>query len=404
MGRLHRRNGSAPSDAVRRILFLVENVALARDHRLRKQAEALVAEGFAVSVICRRDPGNHGMAGVRLYEYAAPADAASKLGFVREYGYSWLMAAGLTLRALLAEGFDAVQACGNPDIYFTIGAPLKLLGKPLVFDQRDVAPELYAARYGREGGAVYRTLCWLERVSYRSADHVITVNDSLRDIAYRRGELPPDMVTVVGNGPALARTGRRQPRPELRHGRRHLVCWLGLMGPQDRLDHALRAIHELVHGAGRNDTHFAFVGEGEAREPSELLAAELGLRDWVSFPGWVDEEEAFTYLCTADVGLEPNLEEIVSPVKGMEYMAFAVPFVAFDLKETRALAGPAACYAPPGDDMEFARLIGELLDDEERRAAMGRAGRRRVEQAIAWDHQKPAYVDVFRRLLDREVV
>ena len=404
MRHLHRRNGSAPYDAVPRILFLVENVALARDHRLRKQAEALVAEGFAVSVICRRDPGNHGLAGVRLYEYAAPADAASKLGFVREYGYSWLMAAGLTLRALLTEGFDAVQACGNPDIYFTIGAPLKLLGKPLVFDQRDLAPELYEARYGRDGGAVHRTLRWLERVSYRSADHVITVNDSLRDVAYRRGELPPGTVTVVGNGPALARTGRRQPRPELTHGRRHLVCWLGLMGPQDHVDHALHAIHELVHQAGRNDTHFAFVGDGEARAPSEMLAAELGLRDWVSFPGWVDEEEAFTYLCTADVGLEPNLEEIVSPVKVMEYMAFALPFVAFDLKETRALAGSAACYARPGDDAEFARLIAELLDNPERRAAMGQAGRLRVEQAIAWDHQQPAYVDVYRRRLDREVV
>jgi glycosyltransferase involved in cell wall biosynthesis len=386
-----------------RVLFLVENVPLARDHRLRKQAEALVANGFDVSVICRADPDNRQLPGVRVYEYPAPADATSKLGFVREYGYSWLMAVALTVRALLAGGLDAVQVCGNPDIYFTIGWPLKLLGKPLVFDQRDLAPELYAFRYGRRSGVVHSVLRWLERVSYRAADQVITVNDSLRDVAYERGHLAPGSVTVVGNGPVLARATRGRARAELRNGRRHLACFLGLMGPQDRLDLAVRAVHELVHRSGRTDTHFAFLGDGESRPPAEDLAAELGLRDWVSFAGWVDEEEAFTYLSTADIGLEPNLDGMVSPVKAMEYMAFGLPLVAFDLKETRALAGEAAVYASPGDVAEFARLIDELLDDPLRRAELGRAGRRRVEEWIAWDHQQAAYVGVYRRLFGSEV-
>jgi glycosyltransferase involved in cell wall biosynthesis len=387
-----------------RILLLVENVSLARDHRLRKQAETLVANGFDVSVICRSDPGNRRLPDVRVYEYAAPADATSKIGFVREYGYSWLMAAVRTVRALVAEGFDAVQVCGNPDIYFTIGWPLKMLGKPLVFDQRDLAPELYAFRYGRHTGVVHRILRTLERVSYLAADQVITVNDSLRDVAYQRGHLAPGSVTVVGNGPVLARATRRQARAELRHGRRHLACFLGLMGPQDRLDHAVRAVHDLVHRTGRTDTHFAFLGDGESRAPAEDLVGELGLGDWVSFPGWVDEEDAFTYLSTADVGLEPNLDDLVSPVKAMEYMAFGLPFVAFDLKETRSLAGESAVYASPGDVAEFSRLLDELLDDPARRVEMGRAGRRRVEDSIAWDRQQAAYLGVYRRLVGSEVV
>jgi glycosyltransferase involved in cell wall biosynthesis len=381
-----------------RVLLVVENVSLARDHRLRKQAEALVEEGYRVSVICPRNAANREYEYVRLHDYPAPPEAQSKLGFVREYGWSWAAAAWLTTKVFFTEGFDAIQISGTPDIYFTIAAPFKLLGRPIVLDQRDLSPELYEVRYGRRG-TVYRILRLLERASYRAADHVVTVNGSLERVAYRRGDLPAGAVSVVGNGPRLERTHRRPARSDLRHGRRHLACWLGLMGPQDRLDLMLRAIDHLVHQLGRTDCHFALVGDGEARESAQRLAGELGVADYVSFPGWATEDDAFAYLSTADIGLEPNMEEIVSPVKGMEYMAFGLPFVAFDLTETRAMAGDAAGYAPPGDVGTFAKLIDELLDDDSLRRRMGDEGRQRVEDSIAWDHQRSRYLQVYGRLL-----
>src|SRR6266699_5018192 len=102
-----------------RILLIVENVSLARDHRLQKQVMTLISDGYRVGVICRRDPGNHEWDGVRVHEYRAPADAESKLGFVREYGLSWVMAAWLTAKVFVTERFDAMQVSGTPEIYFT---------------------------------------------------------------------------------------------------------------------------------------------------------------------------------------------------------------------------------------------------------------------------------------------
>src|SRR6266568_1648687 len=384
------------------VLLVVENVALARDHRLQKQAASLHAHGYRVTVICRSDPGNGRFPGIGLRTYRAPADGTTKLGFIREYGYSFALAGWQAVRVFLTDRFDAIQVSGTPDIYFALAAPFRLLGRPFVLDQRALSPELYELRYGHRDTAVYRALCWLERRSYRAADHVITVNSALRQVAHTRGGLASEAVTVVGNGPRLERAYRRASRPELKHGKAFLCCWLGLMGPQDRLDVALRAVAHLIHVIGRTDCHFAFVGDGESRAPSRRLAAELKISDWVSFPGWADQEEAFTYLSTADVGLEPNLEEIVSPVKGMEYMAFGLPFVSFDLTETRALAGTAAAYATPGDIPGFAWRIDELLHDPARRAAMGRTGRQLVEDRLAWDRQEGAYVEVYRRLLARQ--
>jgi glycosyltransferase involved in cell wall biosynthesis len=75
-------------------------------------------------------------------------------------------------------------------------------------------------------------------------------------------------------------------------------------------------------------------------------------------------------------------------------MAFGVPFVAFDLRETRAVGQDAAAYAAAGDVEGLARAIDTLLDDPERRSAMGRVGRRRVEEFLAWDRQAVTYLKV----------
>jgi glycosyltransferase involved in cell wall biosynthesis len=383
------------------VLLVVENVSLARDHRLRKQATSLRAAGLAVTVICRRDPDNHQLEGVRVLDYPAPADAEGRLAFLWEYGYSWVRAAALTWRVYLSRPFDLIQVSGTPDIYFTIAAPFRLLGVPLVLDQRDLSPEVYAARFGTVKGLVYRALLACERFSFRAADHVVTVNESLRVVAQERGGLPAEAVTVVGNGPRTSRTIDRPTLPAQPLGAEagYVCCWVGLMGPQDRLDLALRAVAHLVHQRGRNDVRMVLIGDGEERPRAERLVDELAIRPHVEFTGWLQEDEVFDRLRVADVGLEPNMEPVVSPVKVMEYMACGLPFVAFDLPESRALGGDSGEYVTPGDVVAFAEAVERLLDDADRRAKLGQAGRRRVIERIAWEHQETAYLGVFRNLL-----
>lgn len=378
---------------------MVENVSLARDHRLRKHAAALVGAGMRVTVICRRDPGNRtAVAGVRVLDYPPPRDARTRWGFVAEYGYSLVMAALLTLRVLATGGVDIVQVSSTPDIYFLVVAPLRWCGCRVVFDFKDLSPEILAARYGRRDGLMYSLLIRLERASLRAADHVVVVNGAVRDVAMQRGGVPADAVTVVGNGPRLSEVVQRPARAELRRGFRQLCCLVGMMGPQDGVDLAVEAVAHVVHTLGRRDCAFTFVGIGDAVDGLRERVAQRGLQEWVTFPGWAQTEEVGDYLCTADVGVEPNVEGFVSPVKAMEYMAFGLPFVAFDVAQTRLLAGESAALAPVGDVLAFAELIDGLLDDAEARATMGEAGRRAVRESLAWEHQEERYLTMIRQL------
>jgi glycosyltransferase involved in cell wall biosynthesis len=123
----------------------------------------------------------------------------------------------------------------------------------------------------------------------------------------------------------------------------------------------------------------------------------------VEFTGRVPDELVARIMSTADIGLSPDpknpLNDVSTMNKTMEYMAFMLPVVAFDLRETRVSAGDAAIYAEPNDVRDYAAAIVKLMDDEPSRSLLGKLGRDRVERELAWSHQERAYLDVYRRLL-----
>jgi glycosyltransferase involved in cell wall biosynthesis len=214
-------------------------------------------------------------------------------------------------------------------------------------------------------------------------------------------------VTVVRNGPELRALPARRSRPDLKGDRPFLCCWVGVMGAvDDGVDLALAAVDHVVRARGRRDCHFAFLGDGEAFDDMQRMSADLGLVDYVTFTGWVSSDVVHDYLGTADVALQPdpkNLRtDLATATKTMEYMAFGVPIVAFDVHETRISAGEAAVYAEDNDPAALGDLVVALLDDPARRARMGKIGRERVERELAWEHQKVRYVEVFDRLLKRD--
>ena len=383
------------------VLLVIENVPFARDHRARKQADALSRGGWRVTVLTQRDPENARFASarVRLWEYRAPPQASGVVGYLLEY--AWSLAAWLVLaaRQYAREPFGAIQVGQPPDVSPVLALPFRWLGVRYVVDQRDLSPELFATRFGGRAGPLPGFLRVLERTSWRLADSVLCVNESLRDAIVGRGGLDPAKVTIVANGPVLARVADARPDPMLREGARHLVCWVGVMGAQDRVDLSLRAAADVVHRLGRRDVRFAFIGDGESLSDAKALAGRLGIEERVSFPGWLDEGRCFVYLATADIGIDASLQEEVSPVKAMEYLAFGLPFVAFDLPQTRAMAGDAGSYVPRGDTSAFADEIVRLIEDPDRAEQMGRAGAERVRSLLAWERQEERYLDVYRSLV-----
>ena len=388
----------------RRVLIIVQNLSVPFDRRVWLEACSLRDAGFEVSVVCPMgvdDSPLERLDGILIRRYPPPPETKSLATYLYEFAYCWLRTARLVLRAHRAEGFDVMQACNPPDIYWALALPFKLAGRKFVFDQHDLCPEVYESRFPNGSRALLLGLRLLERATYTVADHVISTNDSYRDTAIRRGGVAASDVTVVRTGPDPDRLRRRESNPDCRRGRRYLCAYLGVMGPQDGVDLALHAAAELAR-AGRDDVQFVLMGKGDSTADLIELSEQLGIADRVTFTGRVPDEVVSEVLSTADLGLCPDplnpLNDVSTMNKTMEYMAFELPVVAFDLKETRVSADNAATYVEPNDVAAYARAIAELLDDPEQRRAMGRDGRQRVVDVLAWHHQAPRYVGAYERL------
>jgi len=273
-----------------------------------------------------------------------------------------------------------------------------------VFDHHDLCPELYLARFGsdREGNPTHRALRWLEWAQFRTADLVISTNESYRQVALTRGRMRPDRVVVVRSGPSRERFATiRAVDPSLKRGRPFLVAYLGVMAPQDGVDHLLRAAHHLVR-RGRRDISFTLMGAGDSFDDLRGLARELALDDQVRFTGRIPDAEVEVTLATADVCVSPDplnpLNDVSTMNKMLEYMACARPIVAFDLREHRFSAAEGALYARPNRDEDLADKISQLLDDPEQRARMGDYNRRRFLERMAWEHNAGDLVRAYERL------
>jgi glycosyltransferase involved in cell wall biosynthesis len=392
---------------VTRVLIIVQNLPVPFDRRVWLECQALVSAGYQVAVVCPKgdgDPAHEVIDSVQLYKYRPYAPGGSKVGFITEYVYSFLATAWMTRKARRAGRFDVMQACNPPDIFWPLARMLRALdGTKFVFDHHDLSPELYESRFPEGAKLPYKGLRALERTTHRTADHVISTNDSYRDIAIHRSGKAAAEVTVVRTGPDPERLKRGPADPELRRGRKFLAAYIGVMGPQDGVDIVLRAADIVVHQLHREDIAFTLMGKGDCFDDLIALRDKLGLGGHVEFTGRAPDELVTRVLSTADVGLSPDpknpLNDLSTMNKSMEYMAFELPVLAFDLRETRVSTGDAAVYVQPNDVHDYATALVQLMDDPVKRSRLGRLGRVRVEEELAWSHQQRAYLDVYQGLM-----
>jgi len=391
------------------VLVIIQNLPFRIDRRVRSECRALTDAGYRVSVVCPQEngdePARFQVDGTTVYSYPPPPESRGVLGYVREFLVCWWRTARAAARVHRDAPFQVIQACNPPDTYWLLALLWRLRrGVRFVYDQHDLCPEVYVAKFGRRD-LLYKALLLLERATYRTADHVISTNGSYRQIALERGRVDLSHSSVVLSTPDADLMRRGDPEPGARDLGKHLVCYVGIMGSQDGVDRLLAAIEHVVKVRGRTDVRFALLGFGDALEELRADCTRRGLDLWVHFTGRVDHAAIGRWLSSADLGVTPDppseFNDRSTMNKTLEYMAHELPVVATDLTETRRSAGDAARYVAGSDPAPFGDAILEILDDPDRARAMGLAGRARIEGELAWSRQAETYVRVFDGLTGR---
>jgi glycosyltransferase involved in cell wall biosynthesis len=396
------------------------------DIRVRYEAESLAKAGNDVSVVSLQGKGAPRVEDVNgVHVYRIPIltvfkktnsngasgigkiaiKLKSAVGYAVEYAYFTSLSLFHAIYLACTRGFNVVHAHNPPDTLFVVGAFSKIMGKKFVFDHHDLSPELYLSRFeNKRPDFIYKVLVLMEKFSLKLADVVIATNESYKEIEVRRGGVVPGKIHVVRNGPKLNRVRKVPTDDRLKSQGKKILVYVGAINPQDGLDYLLRSLHRLVADLKRTDFHCVVIGRGDSLNDLKELCRELGLDEYVTFTGFIPDEDLVRYLSTADICLDPNplnpLNEVSTWIKVMEYMAMGKPFVSFDLKETRFTAGDSAIFVKPNDVLEYAKAIAKLMDDPELRKTMGEYGFERVKSRFTWERSEENLLRAYGTLLD----
>jgi glycosyltransferase involved in cell wall biosynthesis len=400
------QNSGPPTPAVPiGVCIIDENATVPPDRRVWQEARALTQAGYHVSVICPKCPGytssRETIEGIDIHRHPS-WQAETPFGYLFEYSWALFWEFLLALKVYGRRRFRILHACNPPDTIFLIAWCLKPLGVRFIFDHHDLSPELIETKFGTRG-LLYRVGCLLERLTFHAADVSIATNESYREVALSRGGMSSERVFTVRGALDLSKVRLRNPKPQLKNGKAHLVVYLGIMNAQEGIDLFLQSIESIVHLHQRRDTFFVLIGSGGEVPRLKVMVSQKGLDSVVKFTGYISDEDLEEYLSTADVAVAPDpygpLNDKSTMNKIMHYMAYGLPIVQFDLTEGRRSAGDSSLYARPNDPEDFGAQITRLLNSEALRKELGARGRSRVENVLNWDVERQKLLRAYNKAL-----
>jgi glycosyltransferase involved in cell wall biosynthesis len=354
---------------------------------------ALAARGHRVALVVRPDTSD--TARDPFSFYGLPANPALSIEHVRAAGPPAMRRAVYLMRAVARTlGRKRADAILTRDLGVA-GALLSLprsLRPPVVYESHGFAPEVGRALpdlvtgAAAASGAKQRRLANREQRVWRRAEGYVTITEALAaELAAMFGgretrAVVPDGVRLDPDRRFVPHAARRPPT----------VGYAGNLYPWKGVDILLRALARLPDVGG------LIIG-GHPAEPDigrlEALAAELGLRERVTFTGHVDPPQVMTRLGEADVLVLPNTATAISsrytsPLKLFEYLAAARPIVASNLPALGEVLhdGTTALLVTPGDPDALAHGVRRVLDDA---GLAGRLARGAFDAAAdyTWDRR-----------------
>jgi glycosyltransferase involved in cell wall biosynthesis len=388
------------------ILFIVENNQFPRDIRVYNEAKFAYEYGFEVSVISpqqvnKKDDKFEVVDGINVYRHPMPFEGSSKVGLLLEYINAIFWEFLLSIKIYIKKPFHIIHGANPPDHLFILALFFKMFGIKYIFDHHDICPENYLSKFNKKD-FLYRCILLFERWTFKTADIVISTNESYKKLAIERGDKDSRDVFVVRNGPDLSQIINMPPNNKWKEDFDYLVGYVGTIGTQEDIDKLIHCVDYIVHKNGITNIKFIIVGTGTEWQNMVDLSKKLDLTKYVHFTGFVPYEDFYEIIATTDVCVNPEFRnsftEKSTMIKIMDYMVFGKPIVQYYTTEGEITAGNAALYVKKNDQTEFAEALLRLLKDPARCEQMAKISKERIDNLLNWDLQKVSLKNAYKYL------
>lgn len=345
--------------SVRRICVLRHNYFPEEAH-LARNVEALVAAGFQVDVVCLREPGasaRESYKGGDIYRLPLLHRRGGPLRYLFEYAGFFFLAFLLLAWRSLRRPYHTVEVYNLPDFLMFAALPARLRGSRVVLYLFEMMPEQLCNQHGTPfRQPLARLLRWVERISVRFADRVVTVSphQKLAVMARCHPGAEPEVVANVPDERLFF------PRPRAEGPFRLLTH--GSLLPRYGIDVLVRAVPRISEEIPNLEVWIT--GQGEDKPRLERLARKLGVERVVRFFPWAPLEQLPQHIAQVDIGIVTTPAPWLLPNKLFDYVAMGKPVVASDNEAIRAVfADTDVAYFQPGESGDLARRVLELHAD-----------------------------------------
>jgi glycosyltransferase involved in cell wall biosynthesis len=381
------------------VCFVVQNV-YDFDPRVRRKAEALVAAGYSVDVLALRPPRGkkkYILNGVTVYALFLAKKRGSLGRYFLEYLLFFLWVFVRVPLQMVRRRYATIDVNSLPD--FLIFAPIlaRWMGAKLILDMHEITPEFYMSKYRiAENTWTIRLLKYLEKISVEFADHVITINEPIRNLLVYRG-LPQAKSTVIMNAADEARFASSLSSSAAlvpRDPDKFIMMYHGTLTQVYGLDIAIEAFalaHKEMPGA-----EFWILGSGPDQGALADLAQDRGLASKVKLLGVVAATEIPAWLRECDIGILPIRRDVfldfAFPNKLCEFIIMGKAVIISRLKAIEHyFSENALAYIEPNSPVDLAAQMVRIYKDGGLRTRL--ASRAKVEYApIRWDVMKQRYL------------
>ncbi|OPY67925.1 MAG: putative glycosyl transferase [Syntrophorhabdaceae bacterium PtaU1.Bin034] len=371
---------------------------------LYREARSLQEQGFEVDIITlkqsRQEKLFHVYQGLNVYGIQSRLAAEKNLilYFLRLMLF-YLKATALLTFLAPERRYDLVHVTAPPDIMVFAAFFPKLLGARIILDIHDIGPELFMRKmHVAEDQVIIRFLKFLERISARYADHVITVTDFWKDRLASRS-VPPSKITMLLNVPdnELFKPVRS---PVVRNS--FNLYYHGSVEEHFGLDTLIKAM-PLIKAKIPNALLHLYCGKkGRAYAECRSLAVKLNLRLCIIFHGGVPFYDLPHTLSNADIGVVPTKDSIFSneavSMKALEYISMGIPIVISRTKAHDFYYNTSMVkFFQPCNSEDLAQAVIELYYNAEEREQQVRNAEAFLKKH-GWGKSKEAYAGVVNSL------
>ena len=318
--------GDAPILKEHRVAVIVFS-DYSNDPRPRRAAEALSDKGIKVEVMSVKQnaiqPSRLTLNGVNVFQLPIRFGRGGKLSYLFQYlGFFGACFFLLTARSFTRR-YSLVHIHNMPDILIFSALIPKLLGAKIILDLHDPMPELMQTIFEiPENHWEVRWLSYLEKVSIKFADAVITVNETCKEIFSKRSGRP-DKIRVIMNSPDEKLFPLESPIQREVNKCPFVVMYHGSLVERNGLGLAVEALSLVKMKSPAVELHIY-----GARTPFlEVILWEIergGCSSWIHYKGPKKIEEIVEAIDDCDLGIIPNLRnrftEINTPTRIFEFL------------------------------------------------------------------------------------